>query len=214
MSAVLWIGNPALPPSGRFFVQVPAKYLLGRFLDDVITLLSVTLALHDYTLFTLPYLDIGLIYVQIWVCHFTDEPGKKGRYEQRVDKVAAVFALLDLFIAYAEHEPMFRHQFANFVQSLNDLPWIQTKPPAWDNTGLMLRFMICFGFSLQNLLPNTRRAKAEMQQDANRPDGQRLRQRHVAGGDAAVHELGRPGADELARHQRRPPFAVPQARQR
>ena len=56
------------------------------------------------------------------------------------------------------------------------------------------------------------RPHAASQQDANRPDGEQLRQRFCPRRHAAIHQLGRPGEDALARHRRRPSRAFARAR--
>ena len=65
--------------------------------------------------------------------------------------------------------------------------------------------------------PNVRTGKQQHsadRADADRPDGQQLRQRFRARRHAAVHQLRRQGAHELARHHRRPSRTVARARQR
>ena len=131
----------------KYCGQLPFRYFLARFLRDGVAILCIIVPLYDRTIYTLPYVILPFIYVQLWVHR------RSAKANRRVDKAVAYMAMIDLFITYLSVTDTVGEPFRNMTESINSSPWFETNLPKWDYTSSALRMCIVAGFSALSLLP-------------------------------------------------------------
>jgi hypothetical protein len=84
------------------------------------------------------------------------EDAARMRWELRLDRLVAAFALLGLFGSYASENADFQAVLDGGLTRLNALSWVETTLPKWDQTSVSLWLVIIFAQPVRELLPTVR----------------------------------------------------------
>ena len=108
-------------------------------------MLCIVLAIYDANIFSLPYMVLPGIYIELWVHGYPDAT------KRHVDRVAAHWALVDLMITYLSFVPPTGDLLRSGLTQLNLLSWLDSPTPRWNYTACLLKLLLIGGNSTRGL---------------------------------------------------------------